>query len=354
MKHLRLIFLMYLTVLFWVGASPVLAQTELALVKVIALGGTIANTPGGRISGEAYVQAIPEIKKYARLEAIDLMRVASQKLTPKHWLKIAKTINEIFAKEKEVKGIVITQGSNTLADTAYFLNLVVKSNKPVVFVGAQRRFTTLSSDSPKNFVEAVRVATSDKAVGMGALVVLNDIIQAARDARKTMGYRLETYDSGDLGYLGYVDDYSVEFYRKPIKKHTTATEFDVSGIEDLPRVDILYSYAGASGDLLEWAVEQGKAKGIVIAAFPTGATAQGVDPFEPFQDAVAKKLVKEKGIPIVLTNRGGIGRITDQTKRRPHYIYGDNLVPQKAAILLMLALTKTKDRKEIQRMFREY
>jgi len=219
-------------------------------------------------------------------------------------------------------------------------------------VAAQRKFTELSSDSPKNFLEAVQVASSDKAVGKGVLIVLNDEISAARDARKVMSYRMETIESGDLGNLGYVDDSGVEFYRNPVRKHTEAAEFDIGQISVLPRVDIIYSYAGAPGDIVECAVKHG-AEGIVVAGFPTGASAHSGDPSLPWQDDEIKKLVKETNIPVVMTNRGGVGRILPNSKR-PQYILGDNLVPQKARILLMLALIRTKDRKEIQRMFNEY
>jgi L-asparaginase len=143
-------------------------QEQLPLIKVIATGGTIANTPGEvRISGEAYVKALPEISKYARLDVEDFMRVGSSKLGPEHWLKLAKKCNRIFIDQNDVQGIVITIGSNTMPETAYFLNLTVKSEKPVVLVAAQRKFTTLSSDSPKNFLQAIQVAASKKSVGMG-------------------------------------------------------------------------------------------------------------------------------------------------------------------------------------------
>jgi L-asparaginase len=339
-------------VLFLIHTDVAFSQNTPPLIKVIATGGTIANTPGGQLSGEAYTQAIPEIKKYARLEVVDLMNVASPSIGPDDWLKIGKTINEILAKEEQVKGIVVTHGSNILDETAYFLNLVVKSDKPVVLVAAQRKFTSLSSDSPKNFLQAVQVASSDKAIGKGVLIVLNDEISAARDARKVISYRMETIESGDLGSLGYVDDFGVEFYRAPLRKHTKATEFEISKIDKLPRVDIIYSYAGADGNLLQAAVEH-KAEGIVFAGFPTGSPSRSGDPSRPWQDELAKKLIQTTGIPIVTTNRGGIGRILPEPQRA-HFILGDNLVPQKARVLLMLALTKTREYKEIQRMFYEY
>ncbi len=336
----------FIGILFCLVLTSTSAKAELPLVKVLATGGTIANTPEGRVSAEAFVQAIPEIKKYARIEVIDMMRVGSASITPTHWLEMAKKINDIYSKEKEVKGIVVTHGSNTAAETVYFLSLAVKSNRPVVVTASQRKFTTLSSDSPKNFLQAVQVAASEKAVGKGALLVTNDVINDARNVRKNMTYRMETYASGDMGFIGVVDDHGVEFYREPARKHTTLSEFDIASISDLPRVDVFMAYAGASGDYINFAVEKAKSQGIVFAGFPTGSPA-------PDQEEVAEQLVKKHRIPVVMTNRGGIGRPLPNPKR-PFIIYGDNLVPEKARILLMLGLTKTKNPKEIQRMFNEY
>ena len=353
MKYVRLVFLLCLTSLFVLSAARLSAQPKLPLVKVIATGGTIANTPEGRVSGEALVAAIPELAQHARLEVIDLMRVGSSKLGPEHWLKLAKTVNEVLAEEDEVKGVVVTMGSNTMPETAYFLNLVVKSRKPVVLVAAQRNFTTLSSDSPKNFLQAVQVAASDAAVGKGVMGATNDVINGARALRKSISYRVETFHSGDIGYLGYVDDYGVAFYRQPLRKHTTQTEFDIVDLDSLPRVDIFYTYAGAAGDYIEFAVEQAGAEGAVVAGFPTGVPSRTGDPDNPWQDDVIQRLVNKHQLPVVMTNRGWAGRILPNSKR-PHYIWGDNLTPQQARILLMLALTKTRDLSEIQRMFDEY
>ncbi len=325
-------------------------QENLPLIKVVATGGTIANTPSGRLHAGEVVEAIPDLKKAARLEIEELMRVGSSSISVANWLTLAKRINEIFAKESEVKGVVVTHGSNTVEETGYFLSLTVKSDKPLVLTAAQRQFTTLSSDSPKNFLQAVRVAASDQAKGKGALIVVNDTIHAAREVTKLISYRLETYSSKDLGALGFVDEDQVTFYRAPTKKHTAASQFDVRNLQKLPRVDIIYSYADADGVLIDAAVEQGKADGIVIAAFPTGSPTPAMD------KTIAKVIAK--GIPVVITNRGGMGRVRDTRGQpggeRSSYVWGDNLTPQKARILLMLALTKTKDPKELQRIFAEY
>src|SRR5207245_4454557 len=229
----------------------------------------------------------------------------------------ARRSNRILAREAEVKGIVVTHGSNTVEETAYFLSLTVQSDKPIVLTAAQRQFTTLSSDSPKNFLQAVRVAAADEARGKGALVVTNDVINAARDVSKNISYRLETYSSRDIGALGFVDEDRVTFYRTPTRP---AAAFDIARIQKLPRVDIIYTYAGADGALVDAAIAQAKAEGLVIAGFPTGSGT-------PAMDEVAKRHVA-KGIPVVMTNRGGMGRVIDTSsiEGRP-LIRSDNLTP---------------------------
>jgi L-asparaginase len=319
--------------------------SNLPLVAIVATGGTIANTPSGRLHAGEVADAIPALKKVARLEVEEIIRVASSAIGHEHWLPLARRVNELLARP-QVKGVVVTHGSNTVEETAYFLGLTVKSDKPLVLTAAQRQFTTLSSDSPKNFLQAVRVAASDEACGKGALVVTNDVINAARDVSKDISTRLETYSSRDIGALGFVDDDRVTFYRMPVKRHTLATPFDPLRIDKLRRVDIVYTYAGADGALIDAAVAHG-AQGIVIAGFPTGVATPVMD--ESIRRAVAS------GIAVVMTNRGGKGRVMDKKpeEARP-LVWGDNLTPVKARVLLMLALTATRDRAALQRMFETY
>lgn len=320
-------------------------RNNLPLVKVVATGGTIANTPSGRLHAGEVADAIPELRKVARLEVEEIIRVASSAITVENWLTLARRIAEILA-EPDVTGVVVTHGSNTVEETAYFLSLTVKSEKPVVLTAAQRQFTTLSSDSPRNFLQAVRVAASDEARGKGALVVTNDMINAARDVSKNISNRVETYSSRDIGALGFVDDDRVTFYRLPVKRHTLATPFDIRRLTRLPRVDIVYTYAGADGALIEAAVAHG-AEGIVIAGFPTGAGT-------PAMDLAIRKLAA-KEVPAVMTNRGGMGRVLDKrAKEERPFIWGDNLTPVKARVLLMLALTTTRDPAGLQRIFEQY
>jgi L-asparaginase len=315
------------------------------LVKVVATGGTIANTPSGRLHAREVAEAIPELKQVARLEVEEVVRVGSHSMTIENWLKLARRINEICANEKAVKGIVVTHGTNSLEETGYFLNLTVKSEKPVALTAAQRKFTTLSSDSPKNFLQAVRVAACDEAAGKGVLIVTNDTINAAREVTKTISSRVETYSSRDIGVLGYADDDQVTFYRAPLKKHTAAAPFEVRNLERLPRVDIIYTYVDADGALLQAAVERAKAEGLVIAGFASGSPTPAME--ETLNEIAAN------GVPVVLSQRAGMGRVKPN-KNRPHLIAADNLTPQKARILLMLGLTKTKNVRELQQIFQEY
>ncbi len=319
-------------------------EKRLPLVKVIATGGTIANTPSGRLHAGEVAEVIPELKEVARIEIEEIFRVGSSDITPDRWIIIANRINEL-ASEKEINGFVVTHGSNTLEETAYFLHLAVKTEKPVILTAAQRQFSTLSSDSPKNFLDAVRVAACEQAGGKGVMTVVNDEINCARDVTKRMSYRLQTYTSPDVGVLGFVDLNRVTFYRLPVRKHTVFSEFNVSKLEQLPRVDIIYTASGTDGVLIDAAVERAKSDGLVIAVSPTGAPAPGM------KEALNR--AARSGIPVVYANRGGHDRLRTMLPEEP-FIAGDNLNPQKARILLMLALTRSKDFAEIQRIFDEH
>ena len=287
---------------------------------------------------------IPELKDVARINIEEIFRVGSSDITPDRWIIIANRINEL-ASEKEINGFVVTHGSNTLEETAYFLHLAIKTEKPVVLTAAQRQFSTLSSDSPKNFLDAVRVAASPAAAWKGVMTVVNDEINCGRDVTKRMSYRVQTYTSPDVGALGFVDLNRVTFYRQPLRKHTMASEFNVSRLERLPRVDIIYTASGTDGILIDAAVEHARSDGLVIAVSPTGA------PAPEMKDALNR--AAGAGIPVVYANRGGHDRLRRMLPGEP-FIAGDNLNAQKARILLMLALTKTKNFVEIQRIFDEY
>jgi L-asparaginase len=283
-----------------------------------------------------------------------LFNVSSSDLTLGNWLTLAKRINGIFAEDPNVAGIVVTHGTNTLEETAYFLNLTIKHDRPVVLVGAQRPATAISSDGPLNLLNAIRTASAPVARGRGVLIVMNDEINGARDVTKTNTYRVETFRSPELGFLGYVDSDRVTFYRTSTRRHTLNSEFDVSAIQELPKVDILYSYIEPNTSLYQALITSGT-KGIVFAGAGAGALSET-------ERSTLKALLSSTTVSkpvLVRSSRVGNGRVIELTANREEYdalgmIPADNLNPQKARILLMLALTKTTDVTEIKRMFSEY
>jgi L-asparaginase len=296
---------------------------------------------------------MPGVDRYVRAEFEQFANTASSALTLKQWVDLAVRINTLFKEDAELAGVVVTSGTDTLEETAYFLHLTVRSDKPVVVVGSMRNPSTLGYEGAANLLEGFRVAAEPLSRGKGVLVVLNDEINSAREATKTDALRLHTFQTRGYGILGVVDSDRVAYYRDVIKRHTKDSEFDVSRIEDLPRVDVVLVYQGASGDVIKALVDQG-AKGIVLAAAGAGALSgtQG--------DGV--QYATQKGVFVVTTTRTGSGRIASrprisrpgETTAQTFRIAGEDLAPIKARILLMLALTKTQDGNEIQRMFGEY
>ena len=327
-------------------------------ISIVATGGSIAGVGpdrldyilypelGEHITMEQSLARIPEAAGIARVEAEDMVSVGSTAIGPADWLNLSKRINGIFA-EGKADGVVVTHGTATLEETAYFLHLTVKSDKPVVVTGAMRPPTAMGTDADVNLLDAIRVAASPVAGGKGVLTILNNEIQCARDVVKTNTFRVETFKPNELGFLGYADsDGEVLFYRAPLRRHTTATEFVVEGRDSLPRVDIVYCYAG-SDELLIDAVRANGSDGLVLAGFGGGS-------FPP-RAVEAAALAVEEGIPVVLASRSIAGRVVmTPRKAEQKFIVSDNLQPQKARILLMLGLTVTKDRDALQQMFWEY
>jgi L-asparaginase len=331
-------------------------QSALPRVHVMTGAGTIPRNPANRLeylryaltgeprlTGRQMVERLPEVQKFARVT------VESDEFIPYDQPQELKALASMMATrlaDPDIAGIVFTHGTNTIEETAYFMNLTVRSEKPVVIVGAQRPFSTLSSDGPLNLLNAIRVAGDPASRGKGTLVVLNDEINAAREVTKSNTYRVETFQSRELGILGYADPDRIVFYRAPTRRHTTQSQFDLAQIGEIPKVSILYSYSGDDGDLAKAAVAAG-AKGIVVAGTGAGHT----------QNArkILKELTDTTGVVIVRSARVGAGRvIRDDNWQEPGFIAADNLSPQKARILLQLALTQTSKPDEIQRMFDEY
>lgn len=330
-------------------------------VRLVALGGTISNRTGGRLTAEELIQSIAGVDRYAQAEFEQFSNLASSQLTLDQWLALAKRINELFRTDPRLAGIVVTSGTDTLEELAYFLDLTVRSSNPVVVVGSMRNPSTLGYEGAANLLQAFRVAAAPDARGKGVLVVLNDEINAAREVTKTDALRLNTFQTRGYGVLGVVDADRVVFYRDVIKRHTANAEFDVTPLSTLPRVDVVMVYQGASGDLVKAAVDQG-AKGIVIASAGAGAVSGTQREGEIY--------AVKKGVIVVTTTRTGSGRIaprsadpraqqgdanealTPEEWRR--FVAGEDLAPVKARVLLMLALTQTMDPAEIQRIFSEY
>jgi L-asparaginase len=347
-------------------AGPIRAQTPAVAaprVRLIATGGTISNRSGGRLTAEELVKSMAGIEGYAQVEFEQFSNVASSELTLDQWLRLSKRLNELFRTDVGLAGVVITSGTDTLEELAYFLDLTVRSDRPVVVVGSMRNPSTLGYEGAANLLEGFRVAASPAARNKGVLVVLNDEINSAREATKTDALRLNTFQTRGYGVLGVVDADRVVFYRDVVKRHAAKSEFDVTDVTKLPRVDIIMVYQGADGDLIKAAADAG-AQGIVIAGAGAGATS-GTQ-----QDGITYAL--KKGAFVVTTTRTGSGRIAPPPRgaggpqasvassnsataeERARRIAGEDLAPIKARVLLMLALTKTKDPVEIQRMFSEY
>ena len=226
-------------------------------MRLVATGGTISNRTGGRLTAEELVKSMSGVERYARPEFEQFSNLASSELTLDHWLGIARRLNELFTTEPEIAGLVVTSGTDTLEELAYFLNLSVRSEKPVVVVGSMRNPSTLGYEGAANLLEGFRVAASPEARGKGVLVVLNDEINAAREVTKTDALRLSTFQTRGYGVLGVVDADRVVFYRTLLKRHTARSEFDVSSLTRLPRVDVILVYQGADGDLIKAAADAG-------------------------------------------------------------------------------------------------
>ncbi len=277
-----------------------------------------------------------------RFRAID-----SVVMDPPLWLELHRCITETVSGDAAIVGVVVTHGTSSLEETAYFLHLSLKVRVPVVLVGAQRPPQGASSDAGLNLLNALRVALAPAAQDSGVLVVMNDEVHSAREVSKSANYSLHAFRAPDLGMLGSVDaDGQVAMYRRPLRRHAPFTEFAVDGLGVLPVVEIVYSYAGASGRTVTALVEGG-CRGIVFAGMPPGRAA-------PAQDIELARAASH-GVLVVQCSRAGSGRtILRSGDRAKGYVAADNLNPQKARVLAMLALTRTEDRAEIERMFGEY
>ena len=313
---------------------------------ILTTGGTIASrTDAPLIDGPELVQAVPELLDFAEIQVEEFSVIGSSKMTPDHWLRLAKRINKIYANDEHLSGIVITHGTDTLEETAYFLNLTVKSDRPVVLVGSMRSSDEVSADGPGNLINAVRVAASDQAIGQGVLVVLNEDISAARDVWKTDNRRVQTFGGSDAGYLGTVDPDGVRFYLRSLQPHTTDSEFDVSKLDSLPNVLIFSDFTGLDESVIRHFGDQ-PMDGLIVRTFAGGRMSAGLQ--------AGLESLSDRGIPTVVTSRVPKGRIVSPPTYPFPAVVSRGQQDNKARILLMLALTRTSDLDEIQRIFARY
>ena len=330
------------------GASTLRAQDSLPAVHVIATGGTISNTGGERLTGEELVKSLPGIERIARVSVEQFTNVASGSITQSNWRDLALRINELYRTRPELRGIVVTHGTDTMEETAYFLDLTVASCHPVIVTGAMRQATAIGADGPANLFDAISTAASPSAAGRGTMVLLNDEIFAARDVTKIHTSRPDAFDSPTRGPLGDVTR-RVAFYHPPSRAACAQAEFAVTPTTVFPRVDIVYTYLGADSVIVQALVDAG-AKGIVVAGAGAGATT-------PAQGAALRR-ARERGVAVVTASRTGSGSVGmgsgrgGQPGQGPQLGAGD-LTPQKARIRLMLSLTQSADPAEVARRFTE-
>ena len=340
------------------GQPPIVNdQSKLRHVVIVSMGGTIASRAKDRMNLTHYgdgppvdpkdwLHDLPELQNLARVTTEDLRN--KEKGKGDNFGDIARVANRLneMAKDPTIDGIVVTHGTNTMAEVAFYMNLVVNTDKPIVFVGSQRPWSGISGDGPLNLYDAVHVAADPDARGLGVLQCMNQYINAARDVTKTSAYRVQTFKSSDTGALGFADPDKIKFYRAPARKHTTASEFAGTDLVELPPVEAFYAYTDAPGYVIDAAVERG-IKGLVIDGYGAGVPSPG--------QSEAMKRAQAKGVIIVITTRTRGGRVQETPQRaQAHMVNGDDLPPEKARLLLQLALTKTNDWRKIQQYFNTY
>jgi L-asparaginase len=331
-------------------------EKELPRITILATGGTIAAASGSRTGGsyvaarrpvDKLIEAVPELRELARVEGEQVAQIASQAMNDAVWLRLARRVNELLA-SSEVDGIVITHGTDTLEETAFFLHLVIESDKPVVLVGAQRAPDTLSADGPLNLYNAVAVAAAPRSRGQGVLVALDDVIHGARNVTKAHTTGTAAFRSPGSGPLGEVLYGEVRFSRRALERHTRKSALRLGDLEALPRVEIVYGHANHRRLFVDAAVEAG-ARGIVLAGVGNG------NPSPETEKALVE--ARKEGVAVVRSSRVGGGRVTRNAEvddDEHGFVAAGTLNPQKARVLLLLALTRTSDPAEIQRIFDDY
>ena len=354
MKHFYRQWVLFLVVVILVPCQSGFSQAKKNIV-ILATGGTIAGAAptgtqvgytSGQVGIDTMINAVPGIKDLANIKGEQISNVGSQDMSFEILLKLANRINELTS--GDVDGIVITHGTDTMEESAYFLNLTAKTDKPVVLVGSMRPSTAVSADGPLNLYNAVAVAADPQSRDRGVLVVMNDHIHAAHSLTKTSTTDVQTFMSPIRGLVGVVSYGKCDFYNTPPWKHTSGSEFNVSGVTKLPRVDIIYADVDMSPDLIDDSAKGG-AKGIVIAGVGNGNMTQAA------VDAAARAVTK--GVVVVRSSRvttGLVGRNVELNDDKLGFIASDELNPQKSRILLSLALLKPRSPSDIQQLFMTY
>ncbi len=328
-------------------AQPASPPTGDALPRVVVLttGGTIASRAGAEsLTGNALVDAVPELADLAQVTVEEVVRIGSSRMTPEIWMRLGRRIDALFADDPELAGIVVTHGTDSMEETGFFLHLTVRDPRPVVLVGSMRPATAVSADGPSNLLDAVRVAVHPEARGRGVLVTLNDEIHGARAVRKTDNQRVDAFRSPEVGAIGYADPDRITFHRTPAQRHTHRSEFTVPRVEAIPVVPIVADYAGFDGSTIaEW-TEKGAA-GLVVMTFAGGRMSAGA------VEAVAAAVAG--GVPVVVSSRVLGGRVPGDPLV-PGSVIARDLSPQKARVLLLVALGHGVGIDDLARVFYEY
>lgn len=342
------------TAALFAGQEP--GEQALPHVVVLATGGTIAGSAptdgsvgynAGTLAIDTLLEAVPEAKDLARLTGHQIASIGSQDMNDEVWFKLARAVGQQLASD-DVAGVVITHGTDTMEETAFFLNLVVKSDKPVVLTGAMRPATALSAEGPLNLYNAVAVAAAEESRNHGVLVVANDLIHGARDVTKVNTLTVQAFESPNRGHLGGMHYGQFRLSSTPNRIHTTDSVFSIEGLEQLPRVDVIYAHANMAGDLIDAAVAAG-ARGIVLAGVGNGNASE--------EALKALSRAREKGVVIVRSTRavsGAVLRNAEIDDDALGFIASDLHNPAKSRVLLALALTQTKDLAKIQDFFWDY
>jgi len=330
---------------------------ELPNIVILATGGTIAGIAGSTtttvgytaaaITVETLIEMVPEIESIAKISGLQVAQISSQDMNNHIWLSLGEKVNELLS-SPDVDGVVITHGTDTMEETAYYLHLVVSSEKPVVLVGAMRPSTAMSADGPNNLYNAVVLAGSDNARRKGVLVVMNDTIYSAREVTKASTFLTDAFQAPGLGALGYIQSNVAHFYKEPIGLHTVNSRFSKVEIAELPKVDIAYGYANVTRVAVDAFAANGS-QGIIYAGTGNGSLTGEIT------DALIE--ARRGGVIIVRSSRVGSGLVARNGEVNDDdldFVVSNTLNPQKARVLLLLALTQTTDTKEIQQMFYDY